>query len=415
MSKPDFDELLRKFDDGSISRAEESLLESWYIYYTSESACEMTNEDLEHSVAALKISLELDAKPIITRLWLRKASIAAAVAVLTLGVWLYYFSTPSRHFDDRGDLLSYANDIAPGKNGATLTLADGKVLQLSDSKSGVVIGDDKLAYNDGSIIRSGQDGQDTQKEKSLIASTTQGQTYNFTLPDGTRVWLNADSKIEFASNIGKAAIRKIKLVGEGYFEVAKVTMKEQGFRSKEKRIRFIVESEGQEIEVLGTHFNINSYADEGVTRTTLLEGSVRVSSFASSSSRRQERALGHATSRDSSVPRNDGIVGECIILKPGQQSLVSKSNRIAVKEVDTNSEIDWKNGDFVFDGETLESLMRKISRWYNVEVEYVGEIPKDVLIGKVSRSKNISQVLKALGAIGIVHFKIEGRKVVVTR
>ena len=299
-----------------------------------------------------------------------------------------------RHLDNRRDLV--VNDVAPGSNGATLTLANGKVINLSDAKTGVVIGNEKLAYDDGTDL--GQPALNSVQGhpelvsgsrtiQALTATTAKGQTYQFTLPDGTKVWLNADSKLEFPSNFSGAKQRIVSLSGEGYFEVA-----------KDKAHPFIVESGNQQVEVLGTHFNINAYTTEGKTKTTLLEGAVRVSSSRQS-----------AATRDLPMRRDD------VVLKPGQQSELSNtaSGKIKVTEVDLEDAIAWKEGYFLLDNDDFEGIMNKISRWYNVDIVY-DTMPQDIQFGgRVSRTRNVSAVLEALERTGKVKFKIEGRRITV--
>lgn len=321
-----------------------------------------------------------ESKTLTLKLWKLSAAVAAAAAAITLGVWLYYSSTTSRH----AEFISasrLANDIAPGKNTATLTLDNGKTILLSDSKTGVVIGKDKFVYNDGSEIPDqvrDDAGARHDKAEMFIVSTPRGGQYQVVLPDGTKVWLNAESKMSFPSQfIGRE--RKVLLTsGEAYFEV-----------TRNKSMPFIVESEGansrpgQRLTVLGTHFNINNYADEGSTRTTLLEGSVKIN--------------------------------EATILKPGQQSVLT-NNSIEVKQIDPADILDWKNEEFVFNEQTITDIMRKVSRWYDVGIVFTQNIDTEqTFSGKVSRNKRISEVLKIMQSTGQVNFRIEGRTVYVIK
>ncbi|WP_316791370.1 FecR family protein [Pedobacter frigoris] len=314
------------------------------------------------------------------------ARIAAVVGVLVFGLWFFNYRSDDLR-DDLNDKNIYANDITPGKNGATITLASGKIIQLSGAKTGVVIGQD-LKYSDGEILR---DALDDKKEddkgdvlssrvsRDLVASTTKGQTYEFTLPDGTKVWLNAASKLQIPSNFSQGDVRKIYLDGEAYFEV-----------TKNKKRPFVVESNGQQVEVLGTHFNINSYADEGSVKTTLLEGSVRVAT----------RSAGAESSA---------------VLKPNQQASLT-NDVIKVKEANTEEVLAWKNGSIVFRDKTLEGLMRELARWYDVTVVYADNAPKNVTFsGAVSRTRNISTVLERMQTTGSVKFKIEERTITVMK
>lgn len=296
--------------------------------------------------------------------------VAAAVAAITLGVWLFYASDLSGLLGGRHpepSLSSRAsrdlNDVAPGKNTAMLTLSNGEVINLDTNRNSVVVADSVTSVT------------------MLTASTPRGGTYQLVLSDGTKVWLNAGSKISFSSQFnGKQ--RKILLEGEAYFEVA---------HSKAKP--FVVESEGQKVEVLGTHFNVNAYKDESEVKTTLLEGSVEVSSEAKSGMRYR--------------------------LKPGQQSLFRSWENGAAQlqtiEVHAAEAIAWKEGNFIFNDEDLESILRKVARWYDVDIVYESKPAGVSLLGAVSRSKNVSAVLNALEQTGKVHFRIEGRRIVVMK
>lgn len=303
------------------------------------------------------------------KLWPRIAGVAAAVAVLALCI--YFFGMPDR--SESSSQIEYAKghpDIKPGKNGATITLTSGKIIQLSDRQSGVVIGEDRLAYTDGSAIATSAERM--LQEERLTATTTKGQTYIFTLPDGTKVWLNADSKISFAQQfINKT--RKVILEGEAYFEVA-----------KDKRHPFIVQTAKQEVEVLGTHFNINSYNDEPATATTLFEGSVKVKA---------------------------GKVYK--VIKPGEQT-INTNGSIAVQQVEVDNIVDWKNGDFYLNHIAFKTAMRKIARWYNMEVIYDETVPDNMESGGwISRDKPLSAVLKSIESSGLVKFKVTGKKIYV--
>nr|WP_121272944.1 FecR domain-containing protein [Pedobacter schmidteae] len=312
---------------------------------------------------------------------------AAAVAAIVLGVWFYNARYAGGSNATR-NLPNYANDIAPGGNRATLTLANGKTVTLSDVKTGVIVNDD-LKYNDGTtVIPDAAKDVPDGTTKPIVAATPRGGTYTFTLPDGTKVWLNAASKISFPLQfIGVE--RKILLEGEAYFEVA-----------KNKAKPFIVESKGQRVEVLGTHFNINSYSDENSVKTTLLEGSVKVIPFSlSAPSSRGQRSKGRSP--------------DAVILKPNQEAVLTGKEEITVKPVDASLAVAWKNNKFIFANQPIQDVMRMVARWYNVEVIYPGAIPDAKFRGSVSRFDSVSKVLRMLESTGSAHFKIEGRKIYV--
>jgi ferric-dicitrate binding protein FerR (iron transport regulator) len=405
MENQHLEELIEKYILKTASIEEQQELLDWYNGYNETgvmwSSDQLNEETLVKRRLLLNINERIQPGAKKVRLWPRIAVAAAAVAAITLGVWLYYASSINGRHSDAGQNPGLAmNDVAPGRNTATLTLANGETITLSDKKTGVIIDATKLKYSDGTPIPSSL-RDEVKQSQLLVASTPRGGTYQFTLPDGTKVWLNADSKLEFPSQfIGKQ--RKIILSGEAYFEVA-----------KNKAKPFTVESAGQIVEVLGTHFNINSYADEGSTKTTLLEGSVSVSSLLTTPSLRgrTEASRGNLPGRGPST-----TPGEAVTLKPGQQSVLTDNNRITVKQVDLSDALAWQKGYFMFNNETLESIMKRVARWYNVEVIYLAKETKNVTYyGTVSRFENISKVLSKLQATGNVKFKIEGNKIYISK
>lgn len=314
----------------------------------------------------------------VIKLWPRVAVAAAAVvATIVFGLWFY---NGSRHLGSEVNSGErQAEEIAPGHNGATLTLMSGKVLQLSNAKSGLIIGDEKLTYSDGTDISFAPSGQNPYHRKGetqlLTAATAKGQTYQFTLPDGTKVWLNAASKISFPAQFnGKE--RRVVLEGEGYFEVA-----------KDKAHPFIVKSKVQETEVLGTHFNIYAYRDVPYSRTTLLEGSIKVKNF--------------------SVPDR---VGERI-LKPNQEAEIDEL-ALNVKEVNAADAAAWKDGKFRFENTYLDDVLMQLSRWYDVDVKYPDGMPALRFTGGIDRKVNLSVALDILRDLK-VKFKVEGKTILV--
>lgn len=320
-----------------------------------------------------KITDAIDTKPEkrVSRLWLQIAGIAAAVLAIVFGIW-FYTAGP---IVNRNAEIANQNDVAPGKIGATLTLANGKKIRLSDAANGELAKEAGVSVTkmaNGQLVYEIKEGTGNP-DKINTLTTAKGETYVVTLPDKSKVWMNAASSITYAAGLNKHA-RSVKLEGEAYFEVA-----------KDKAHPFIVETRRQKIEVLGTHFNVNAYADEQKVTTTLLEGSVKVSG-------------------------KPGFK----ILKPGDQSSVNESS-ILIAEVDTERAIAWKNNKFLFENDDIQYIMRMIGRWYNVDVVYTGEMPTEKFGGGVSRFGNVSQVLKILQSTGGVHFKIEGRKILVSK
>ena len=308
-------------------------------------------------------------------LWPRIAVVAAAIATIVLGGWFFLMRLDAAN--ETRLTQSALNDIAPGKIGATLTLASGKRIRLSDAANA------EIAEEAGIRISKTSDGElvyeikeiSQQRDQINSLSTGMGETYRLHLPDGSSVWLNAASSLTYTVGLLKSGKRSVKLEGEAFFDV-----------SKDKLRPFVVQSRGQSIEVLGTQFNINSYADELTVATTLVEGMVKV---------------------------NSGI-GE-VILKPGEQAL-NREGRVHIEQVNVSSFVDWKDGDFNLDGLNFKVAMRKIARWYNVDVVFDESVPENLRSGGwISRDKKLSEVLRFIESSGIAKFRVEGRTIYVSR
>ncbi|CAM4252999.1 FecR family protein [Pedobacter westerhofensis] len=267
-------------------------------------------------------------------------------------------------------------NITPGGNKATLTLANGKTINLSAAKTGIIIDDNNIKYIDSTAItnRSGN------APGMATISTPKGGEYQIVLSDGTKVWLNAATTLQFSANLMRErGERKVRLErGEAYFEVY-----------KDKKRPFVVETGQQDVLVLGTHFNIDTY-EPGSIKTTLLEGSVRVQSNVHTSKTKSK------------------------ILVPGEQS-VNKAGAIEVRKVNTNIELAWKKGKIQFVRADLKTVMGMISRWYDIQVVYQYYPVEGKFTGSISRSKNISEVLNLLETTGDVRFKIKERQVLVMK
>jgi len=431
MNKPDAQKLLDKYKTGTCTEEELAILETWYKDLAIVSASDISERDMEADLKAVYAQLPVQ-EPARAVLW-PKIAIAAAMVTIVFGAGLFYYNKDISN-NQTAQIASTA-DIAPGKQGATLTLANGKQIRLSDAlngelskEAGVTISktqDGQLIYEVASIARNdgaGSSSRGTEGSKGIgmtnTLSTAKGETYQVKLPDGTVVWLNAASTLKYAANLLEYGKRKVSLQGEAFFKVA-----------KDKAHPFVVKTGSQEVEVLGTQFNINAYEDESAVSTTLLEGSVRVSSFLVSASLREgtrETSSGQAVKQSHiekqneiassrSASRNDEQgVASTTILKPGQQSILN-NGKIKITEANITDAIAWKEGDFIFRKEGIESVMRKLARWYNIEVVYAGALPEDTFEGEISRYRNISQVLSVLEQTKGIHFKIEGRKVIVSK
>lgn len=309
--------------------------------------------------------------PLLRRIsWLRYAAVFTGFVLLAGVTWLL---TAPQAADNRQ--MAQQTDILPGGHKATLTLANGSVISLEDAKNGTLATQDGMRIEktkDGNILYSVANGNTQQASTINTITTPKGGQYQVTLPDGTKAWLNAASSLSYPLHFD-AKERRVKMTGEAYFEVA-----------KNKNRPFIVESDKQEIQVLGTHFNVNAYPDEGMVKTTLAEGSVRV------------RA------------RN----GQSALLKPGQQAILNGD--IQVKEADIAQQLAWKNGDFIFRGETLESVLRQVSRWYDVEVEYPHQLGNMRFNGMVSRAQPLSTIIAMIQSTKKATVSLKGRRLIVT-
>jgi len=320
------------------------------------------------------------------RLW-HRISVAAALALIIAGISYYKRPLTNWFQYPAGPVLT--RDIAPGNVGATLTLASGRQIKLSDATNG------ELAKEAGVTITKTEDGQliyeiaasqnspgnDTELSsaqagpKSNTLTTAKGETYQVKLPDGSLVWLNAASTLSYTPILKQYGIRRVKLEGEAYFKI-----------TKDKAHPFVVQTTAQEVEVLGTEFNLNSYTDEPVTATTLIEGSVKVKS----GQRKQ-------------------------VIIPGQQ-LINNGTAFKVTQVQLDKITDWKDGEFNLDGLPFRTAMRKIARWYNVEVIYDSSVPDDMLSGGwISRETKLSTILEGIQKSRQVTFRLEGRTLYVSR
>ena len=303
--------------------------------------------------------------------WFRYA--AAAIIVICIGVALYFRSasngTGQAHTNGNNKLIA---DVAPGKNGAVLTLANGSAIVLDSLGNGVVTNQGETTL----LIRNSQlvyNAANMQQEALYNTTTTpNGRQFSLVLADGSQVWLNAGSSITYPT-IFTGNKRSVTITGEVYFEV-----------SKDKAKPFHVKVNDMDVEVLGTHFNINSYADEGDIKTTLLEGKIKIS-------------------------KN----GKYSLLKPGQQVIANDQQLTVVNTADLQQVTAWKNGLFNFDHSSLKTVMQQLARWYDIQVKYEGNVPSRIFRGKITRDLYLSQVLDILTDVG-VKFRIEGKTVIVT-
>jgi transmembrane sensor len=310
--------------------------------------------------------------PIYQRQWFR----VAALLLVCCSVGVYLLKNNFNKSANQNQLahVQASKPILPGGNKATLKLANGTVIALDDAKNGLIAQAGKVSVNKtgrGQITYQSQEPANTTAYNTF--STPKGGDYQITLPDGTTVRLNSASTLIFpVAFSGKT--REVKLTGEAYFEVA---------HNKDKP--FYVTINDTKVRVLGTHFNIKAYADDDHISTTLLEGSVKVTKH-----------------------------GRESLIVPGQQAVVAdNSDEISVMEANMAEVNAWRNGYFKFNDEQITNIMKEVSRWYDVEVEYRGNFAGQHFGGTFYRSKSITELLNYLGKLGNVRFKIEGRRIIV--
>lgn len=320
----------------------------------------------------------LETKNNFVRNWMR----AAAVIFLILTGAISWWILANHDSDEKEPVASVQHpiDVPPGKNGAVLKLADGREVVLDSLADGVVATQlgTKVELKNGRLVYDA--GKKTAGEMLFNTMTTpKGRQFQLVLPDGTKVWLNAASSIRYPA-IFTGNARRVKVSGEAYFEVAKM-----------KDMPFYVDINNRvEVRVLGTHFNVNSYAEEQRIKTTLLEGSIQTS------------ILGK------------GKVAEYMVLKPGQQAEIIDDKNIMLNDaVNLDQVMAWKNGLFNFENVSLEEVMRQLSRWYDLDVVYAQGVPPIIFGGEMSRNVSLSGVLGGLERAG-VHFRIEeGNRLIV--
>lgn len=308
------------------------------------------------------------------KLWMAAASV---MIILIAGLSWFYFNSGRGNINS-GHIVKNntpEHDIAPGGNKATLTLADGSTIVLDSAQNGMLtqqgnakvvkLQDGKVAYDQLAI---------SNKQLAIqynTITTPRGGQYQLTLADGSRVWLNAASSITFPTAF-TGDTRDVNITGEAYFEVA-----------HDASMPFHVRVNKMDVEVLGTHFNVNAYEDEGEIKTTLLRGSVKV---------------------------HEG--DNAVIISPGEQAVETGRSLDIKKGVNVDEVVAWKNGFFYFNKADVKTVMRQLSRWYDVDVIYKGVIPEREFEGEMQRDLKLSQVLKLLSQ-NKINFEINGKQLIV--
>jgi len=362
----DYQKLAAKWLAGTITPDEEQIFRAWYDEHQDdpiEIPASVAKYEKEHHDRILRqIKAQINITKNRRRHFVRYA-IAASLVLVLFSIGMYVSQKQPRK-----ELRENANqtDVEPGGNKATLTLADGSTINLNVIKDGETLkekGIEIVKEADGLIAYKAkpmESGEESIQFNTI--STPKGGQYRVILPDGTKVWLNAASSLRYPTAFAGGE-RKVELTGEGYFEVV-----------HDKKMPFKVATQKQEIIVYGTHFNVNAYMDEPITKTTLLEGSIGI------------HLKGKASEN-----------GSELMLKPGEQSVLSRTSEVRISHVDILKEVAWKNGIFSFQGSDIHSVMREISRWYNVDVVFEGELPNIKLWGEMDRTVTASEALEILG------------------
>lgn len=351
--------LLQRYRMGLCTPEERQSVEDWYDAMAGQNKWQWTNEEKAAFENTLRSRIQNQiAAPEITQMrqWFPRIAAAAVFIIMLGGAWIYFKPVTKKAFVQTL-AHRFANDIAPGRNAAVLTLADGSKIILDEAKKGILIvqGGSNVNNIDGKLAYQ-PSNEKTQKIVFNTLTTQNGNQYQLVLPDGSKVWLNAASSITYPSAfIGST--RNVTITGEAYFEVM--------HNGKQP---FIVKAGNEQIEDIGTAFNVNAYMDEAGIKTTLIMGAVKINN---------------------------------IVLEPGQQYVNGK-----VESADVESATAWKNGKFQFDQADIPAVMRQVSRWYNVEVVYEGSPKPHGFTGKIPRDMKASQVLTVLEEAG-VHFRIE--------
>ena len=360
--------LLSAYNEGRISTEEQAELDSWISESDNNQLLfkQLTDKDFiqrrigywnvtdtEASLNRVKFKIsQLNAKK---KRYFYSLTAVVLTSLLAIGIMIYKYRDDQLTTYTGKEIYEVAKNIQSGSDRATLTLDDGQVVDLAQAAKG------HIALDNGASISKTANGEISYEPVAQAANTSyntihtpKGGQFQVRLPDGTRVWLNAASSLHYPTSMSQAR-RVVELTGEAYFEVA-----------HNKAKPFVVVTASQDIEVLGTHFNVNSYQDEINTVTTLIEGSVKVST------EKQQ-----------------------MLLKPGQQS-IGTDNRLKVLTADMEQALAWKNGQIRFSNATLEEILKQAARWYNIDIRYNGTLPVVKLTGAISRSDNMDVLLKLL-------------------
>lgn len=369
MEKKDIKILLERASKGELTVEEENQVKLWLLKLNQDQATDLKLEQIQSASEAIWERLGIKSKN--KKIQLLKPILTAVASIILIMLFSLLFY--NKNINQNTAVQIEVNQIAPGTNGGTLTLSDGTVVEINDTLKG------DIASELGTVIFRDEEGQiiyniTDQKQRDIslnLLSTKRGQQIKVRLPDQSVVTLNASSTLKYPTSFLGSSDRTVFLSGEGYFEVAK--------NSKQP---FIVMLEDQRVEVLGTKFNINSYNPK-LLITTLEEGSINVFT-----------------------------VKDNLVIRPGQQT-INNGASLEVKNVDLEEVLGWKDGNFVFVGTSIQSIMTQLANWYNVEVIYEGSIPSSPIYANISRYRTLNNVLQILENASGIKFEIKERRVYV--
>lgn len=376
MTRDEIDLLAARIASGEANESEILLYNRLYNYMClpeeSEAVFDQERAELEMQIKAVIWRKTGIVKPLVRRTWFQWGVAASIILAVSISFWVLN----ERHVNKQPVQVTaqqkrFKNDVDPGQQGAILTLSSGKTIILDSAHNGSLVkeGATEILKENGELVYSGQSGSNQEVYNTM--TTPKGRQYSLVLTDGTRVWLNASSSITYPT-VFSGKERKVSITGEAYFEVAHNDL-----------LPFIVQKGEASINVLGTHFNVNSYDDEHSMNVTLLQGLVKV---------------------------NSGTLSR--VIRPGQQAQLGRGDIRVVNNIDTEEIMAWKNGLFHFEGSDIGSLMRQLSRWYNIEVVYEKQL-NETFYAEMPRNTKLSDVLKFLELTGKVHFEIDGNRVTV--
>lgn len=382
-------DLFKKYNSGEATAEEKAIVETWYLKYPA-NATEFTTEELilEQEKSLLVLNQTISKTLILKRL--KVVGVAASV-LLCFGLGAYIFQAKDL-VESKGKIERIANSSSKLGNSAILTLDNGRKIVLNESTRGQIVNESGIRIEkiaNGQLVYTLTNANTSKADAINTIETPIRSQFLINLPDGSKVWLNAASKLKYPVNFNDTE-RKVELIGEAYFEIARNYGK--GKLAKQK-IPFIVSAGNQNVTVLGTNFNISAYADEETIKTSLLEGSVSVS----------------LTGEGLENPKET-------LLLPGQMAVNWLNDaKIKVTEFDRNDVIAWKEGYFIFNNENIKVIMKKLSHWYGFEVEYRGDMTGVEFQGNYLRSRDLWNLLKTIEMTNKVIFKEDGRRIIVSR